>query len=333
MLRAAIIGLGDVSAVHIPAIEASERAELVAVCDVDASLESTVPGAQFYTDYETMLATEELDCVHICLPHYLHVPVARACVEHGVNVLLEKPLALNTKEALELVALERERPGTKICVSLQNRRNESVEALLEIVRERRYGPVQGVKGLVVWSRPASYYQAKPWRATMKHAGGGTMINQSIHTLDLMQLVGGEVEAIRGSIDNLVHHDIEVEDTATAHIRFAAGARGLFFATVSWVQNESVELQVVMEEATCTIRDSVLSCTTPDGTTTRVAEDARLHGSKFYYGASHDKLINEFYASIEDNSDDYIHTRDALASIRMVDAIRESSSTRKEVRFP
>ncbi|MFW5684370.1 MAG: Gfo/Idh/MocA family protein [Spirochaetota bacterium] len=333
MLRTAIIGLGDVSAVHIPAMQASERGELIAVCDVDAGLEGSVPGARFYTDYEAMLETEALDCVHICLPHYLHVPVARACIEHGVHVLLEKPLALNTREALDLVALETERPAQKICVSLQNRRNESVEALLEIVRDRRYGSVQGVKGLVVWSRPSEYYRSRPWRATMKEAGGGTMINQSIHTLDLMQLVGGEIEAIRGSIDNLVHHDIEVEDTATSHIRFSSGARGLFFSTVSWVQNESVELQVVMEEATCTIRDSVLTCTTADGASARIAEDARLPGSKFYYGASHDKLINEFYRCIEDDTDDYIHAHDALTSIRMIDAIRESSAAGKEVRLP
>ena len=88
---------------------------------------------------------------------------------------------------------------------------------------------------------------KPWRGTMERAGGGVMINQAIHTLDLMQLVGGEVETVRGSISNLYDYGYDVEDTAVANIKFENGATGLFFATVTNASNSSVEFQVILEK--------------------------------------------------------------------------------------
>ena len=131
MLKVAVIGLGTISHIHIPAIKANPNAELVAVCDNDETLSNSVPGANFYSNYEEMLANEDLDCVHICLPHYLHFPVTKACVEKGVHVFLEKPLGLNTEEGLALVKLEEEYKDIKIGVCLQNRNNESFEKLQE----------------------------------------------------------------------------------------------------------------------------------------------------------------------------------------------------------
>jgi predicted dehydrogenase len=228
MLKVAVIGLGDISRIHIPAIQANPNAELVAVCDLDESLKDTVPGANFYTDYHEMLEKENLDVVHNCLPHYLHYPVTKTCIEKGVNVFQEKPLGLNTSEGQALAKLEEEHRDVKLGVCLQNRYNESFEKLMEIVKSGEYGKVTGVKGLVAWYRPKAYYDVKPWRGKMEYAGGGSMINQSLHTLDLMQLVGGKMESIRGSVDQLLDYGIEVEDTASAHINFQNGARGLFF---------------------------------------------------------------------------------------------------------
>src|SRR3954447_27074781 len=120
MLKVAVIGLGDISKIHIPAIQANPNAELVAVCDINESLKDTVSGVNFYNDYHEMLEKEVLDCVHNCLPHYLHFPVTKACVEKGVHVFQEKPLGLNTEEGQALVNLE-EHSDVKIGVCLQNR--------------------------------------------------------------------------------------------------------------------------------------------------------------------------------------------------------------------
>lgn len=331
MLKVAVIGLGDVSSVHLGAIQSNENVKLAAVCDIDES-KNTIEGTNFYTDYNEMLEKEKLDCVHICLPHHLHYAVTKACVKKGIHVFLEKPLAHDLESANKIVQLERDYPNVKICICLQNRLNESVEVLLEKIESGKYGKVTGVKGLVTWHRPESYYTTKPWRAQMDLAGGGVMINQSIHTLDLVQLFGGDIQSIRGSIDILSDYDIEVEDTATAKINFKNGATGLFFATVVNSGNSSVELQVTFEKGKLTIKDSILTTVDSYGKKIEIIEDAKLPGTKFYYGASHAKLINHFYNCIKNDEKNYIHAKDAFVSMRMIDAIRTSSETKKEVLF-
>ncbi|MCH6265948.1 Gfo/Idh/MocA family protein [Neobacillus citreus] len=332
MLKAAVIGLGDISKIHIPAIQANPNTELVAVCDINESLKDTVPGVNFYTDYHEMLEKEALDCVHNCLPHYLHYPVTKACVEKGVHVFQEKPLGLNAEEGQALVKLENEHSDIKIGVCLQNRYNETFETLLEIVKSGEYGKVTGVKGLVAWFRPKAYYDAKPWRGKMELAGGGVMINQALHTIDLMQLIGGEIDSIKGSINQLLDYGIEVEDTASAHIHFKHGAKGLFFATNANAENSSVELEVLLEKGKFNIKDSILVRVTEESKKEVLVEDAKLPGAKFYYGASHFKTINQFYQCILQNSHDYVHAKDAFVSISMIDAIRKSSEIKQAVKM-
>ncbi|MCQ6275641.1 Gfo/Idh/MocA family oxidoreductase [Bacillus sp. V3B] len=332
MLKVAVIGLGDVSTIHLSAIEANPNVELVAVCDIDETLKDTVSDVRFYSDFHMMIEKEKLDCVHICLPHYLHLPATKACVEKGIHVFQEKPLALNTDEGLVLAKLEEDHKDVKICICFQNRYNETFEKLQDIVKSGQYGKIIGIKGLVTWFRPKDYYELKPWRGKMAYAGGGVMINQSIHTLDLMQLLGGEIEEIRGSIDHLLDYGIEVEDTAVANIKFKNGATGLFFATNSSFGNSSVELQVVFENEKFTIKDSSLTRLNENGKKEKMIEDAKLPGAKFYYGASHVKLINQFYSCIANDTNDYVHVKEALPSIQIIDNIRKSSEIKRELKM-
>ena len=332
MLKIAVIGLGDVSSIHLAAINQHPNAELVAVCDIDITRKEIIPGVNFYSDYEDMLESEELDCVHICLPHFLHYPVTRACVEKGIHVFQEKPLALNTKEGLALARLEEEHKDVKINICFQNRFNETVEMLQSMIENGEYGSIQGIKGIVAWARPKSYYEVKPWRGKQKYAGGGVMINQSIHTLDLLQLLGGEIDSIRGSIEQLLDYGVEIEDTATARIQFKNGAKGFFFATNANVNNSSVELEVIFDNQKLTIKDSILYKEDEDGKKVEIMEDTKMPGSKFYYGASHLKLIDKFYKCIVENTQDYVHVKDALPSIQMIDAIVQSSELKKEIKM-
>ncbi|MDL4842062.1 Gfo/Idh/MocA family protein [Aquibacillus rhizosphaerae] len=332
MLQVAIIGLGDISTIHIDAIQNSSIATLVAACDVEESLGKKAKNATFYMDYKEMIEKEDLDCVHVCLPHYLHREVTEYCVKHNVHVFLEKPLARIPEEGISIVDVEKKFPQSKICVCLQNRFNKTVEKLLEIVASEKYGKVKGVKGLVTWFRPKEYYDVKPWRGSMKYAGGGVMINQSIHTLDLMQLIGGRVKSIRGSIDTLVDYGYEVEDTATAHIQFENGATGLFFATVTYSSNSSIEFQVLLDKAKLTIKDSILTISSDTEKKVCLVEDEKLPGSKFYYGASHAKLIGQFYQAIINDTEDYVHAQEAQTSLEMIGAIRHSSEIKKEIQM-
>ncbi len=333
MKRAAVIGLGDISSIHINAIQSNPDITLAAVCDIDESRKEAAPeGVPFYTDYKTMIEEVKPDVVHVCLPHYLHVPVTEAAVEMGVHVFCEKPMALNAEEGRQFVAFEAAHPEKHIGICFQNRFNESVEMLKSIIDSGEYGKVQGAKGVVLWARPKSYYEAKPWRGKWATAGGGCMINQSIHTLDLLYFLCGPIDSLKAVTGQVLDYGIEVEDTVTARLQFAGGAQGLFSATVANYKNESVQLSVQLEGAEFAIIDNVLYRLMPDGTQQRLVEDARLEGSKFYYGASHSKLIKKFYDAIEQGTQDYVHVSEALMSIRLIDAIQESGRTGKEVKL-
>lgn len=327
MKRAAVIGLGDISAIHLAAIAGNPEIELCAVCDIDPAAKERAPqGVPFYTDYEVMAQEVKPDCVHVCLPHYLHYPVSKYFAEHGINVFCEKPVALNTAQAKEFVALEAAHPQLHIGICLQNRLNESVEMLKDIIDSGEYGKVVGTKGVVLWARPKEYYDCKPWRGKWETAGGGCMINQSVHTLDLLYFLGGKIDNLRASVAQILGYGIEVEDTVAANLFYENGARGIFVATTANYQNESVQISVRLEKAEFAIIDNVLYRMNADGTREKLVEDARLPGTKFYYGASHAKLIARFYKALEEGTDNYIHVRDAEMSIRLIDAIQKAGKT-------
>ncbi len=329
MKKAAVIGLGDISAIHLAAIAGNPEIELCAVCDIDPAAKERAPeGVPFYTDYEVMAQQAKPDCVHVCLPHYLHYPVSKYFAEHGIHVFCEKPVALNTQQAQEFVALEAAHPELHIGICLQNRLNESVEMLKDIIDSGKYGKVVATKGIVLWAREKSYYDCKPWRGRWETAGGGCMINQSVHTLDLLYYLGGKVKDLRASVSQILGYGIEVEDTVAANLFYENGARGLFMATTANSRNESVQISVRLEKAEFAILENVLYRIDADGSREKLVEDARMPGTKFYYGASHAKLIARFYKALEEGTDHYIHVRDAEMSIRLIDAIQKAGRTQE-----
>ncbi len=325
MKSAAIIGLGDIAKVHFPILQAMDNVSLAAVCDINEDKKDFAAGVPFYTDVHKLLDEVKPDVVHICLPHYLHYPAALAAAKAGVNVFCEKPLALNALQAQEFASLEQQYPSLHFGICLQNRLNNSTQAMLDIIKGGRAGKVTGVKGIVAWQRPKQYYEASPWRGKMDTAGGGVMINQSIHTLDLMQYFAGDIVSLRGSISRLLDYGLEVEDTAAAHISFSNGASGLFMASVANSKNDSIEIGVTLENEEYVIADNALF-KIQDGVRELVCEDDRLEGTKFYYGASHAKAIKEYYQSLIDGTDNYIHAHEGVISMKMIDAVRLSDSS-------
>lgn len=324
MKKAAIIGMGVIYSIHLTAIQNNPNITLVAVCDADEGRRSAAPvDIPFYTDYKAMILETNPDVVHICLPHYLHVPVAEEAAALGVHVFCEKPMALNAKEGAKFAEFEAAHPDIHIGICLQNRFNESVEMLKSLIDGGEYGTVTGIRGTVPWYREKEYYEVQPWRGKWDTAGGGCMINQAVHTLDLMYHLGGEIIALKATVAQLLDYGIEVEDTVAAALTFANGARGIFLATIANYTNESVQISVRLEKASFLIMDNILYRIHEDGSKEILCEDAKLPGTKFYYGASHSKLINLFYEALETDTQNYLHVHEALMSIRLIDAIRES----------
>ena len=329
MIRAAIIGLGDISFVHLDGILSNPEIQLVGACDLKEELKSRVPeGTPFYTDYKQMVLEVKPDVVHNCLPHYLHYPVTKELVEMGINVFCEKPVALNVAQAEEFAALEAAHPEVKIGICLQNRMNETTEALKAIIDSGKYGKVTGIRGFVPWYRAPEYYSVKPWRGTWQYAGGGSMINQSLHTLDLMYFLGGDIRRIHALVGQLNDYGIEVEGDVVARMEYANGARGLFFATNNNWTNESVQIRVALEKGVFHIEDNTLYKINKDSSREVICKAPVLEGIKFYYGASHTRLIERFRKAVESGSDDYIHVKDAVMVIRLMESIFQSSKEDK-----
>lgn len=327
MMKAAIVGFGTISIVHIDAIATNPGMELVAICDINEELASKVPGGvKFYTDYKQMVREVKPDVVHNCLPHYLHYPVTKDLVEMGCNVFCEKPIALNSKEAEQFCALEKAHPEVKIGVCLQNRMNETTEELKKIIDSGEYGKVIGARGFVPWRRGKDYYDAQPWRGKWKYAGGGSMINQSLHTLDLLYYLCGDVEKLHAVVGQTNEYGIEVEGDVIARLEFANGANGLFFATNNNWTNESVQIRVALEKGVFHIEDNTLYKVNPDSSRELIVRAPKLEGVKFYYGASHTRLVARFYKAVAENSQDYIHISEGAMVVRLMDSIFRSANT-------
>ena len=327
MMKAAIIGFGTISAVHIDAIAGNPGMELAAICDVNEALAEKVPeGVKFYTDYHQMVQEVKPDVVHNLLPHYLHYPVTKELVEMGFNVFCEKPIALNSQQAELFCQLERDHPEVKIGVCLQNRMNETTEALKKIIDSGEYGKVIGARGFVPWRREKGYYESQPWRGTWKYAGGGSMINQSLHTLDLLYYLCGDVAKLHAVVGQTNDLGVEVEGDVVARLEFANGANGLFFATNNNWTNESVQIRVALEKGVFHIEDNTLYRIHPDSSREVLVQAPKLEGIKFYYGASHARLIARFYKAVAENTDDYIHIRDGAMVVRLMDNIFHSANT-------
>ena len=325
MKKAAIIGYGTIAPVHLAAIRSNPEIELCAVCDTNEAVKASIPdGVPFYTDYKALCAEAKPDCVHICLPHYLHFSVSQYFAGQGVHVFCEKPVAMTPEEAEQFAAMEAAHPELKIGICLQNRLNETTETLKALLESGEYGKITGCRGFVPWQRVKGYYEEQPWRGQMQYAGGGCMINQSVHTLDLLYYLCGDIARLHATVNQLLEYGIEVEDTVVARLEFANGANGVFFATNANYTNESVQIRVATEKAVFHIEDDMLVRILPDGSREKLCENEKMPGAKFYFGASHSKLVAKFYRAIEQDTDDYIHVRDAVMSIRLIDAICRSS---------
>jgi UDP-N-acetyl-2-amino-2-deoxyglucuronate dehydrogenase len=326
MTTAAIIGCGDVSTVHIEALATMPEVELVAVCDPDPerlALAAAAQGVPGFADHRRLLEEARPDVVHICTPHNLHASLAIDCLEHGVHVIVEKPLAHTVAEGERLIAAA-DRSTAKIGVCFQNRYNTAVQAMHALLTSGELGQVYGGSFIVLWHRTADYYRNRPWRGTWDGGGGGLMMNQGIHTVDLLQWLMGDVNTVRGHTSTRFLGDtIEVEDTAEFVAEHDGGARSVFYATLANAVNAPVTVTVVAEKGTLRLRGD-LTIRFADGSTRVVAERKALSGGRAYWGVSHELLIRDFYARLGEDGQFWISPREAEKSLRIVQSLYEQS---------
>jgi len=319
MPRVAVIGCGDVATVHFEAIEALADATLVAVCDTDptrlaAAMEAhRVPG---YSDHQSMLDQERIDVVHVCTPHNEHAQPAIDALERGINVISEKPLASTLGDGERLVAAAAASPA-RMGVCFQNRYNSAVQALRERLDSGDFGAVLGGAGTVMWNRTADYYQNRPWRGTWAGGGGGLLMNQAIHTLDLLQWLIGEVSEVRGhAATHALGGAIDVEDTAELFMTHVNGAQSVFFATLANAVNAPVTVDIATEKAQFSLRGD-LTITHADGRVEVVEERRAASGGRDYWGISHQLFIADFYEQLGNEGPFWIDAAEAQKTLRII----------------
>ncbi len=303
-LKVAVIGCGCISCMHLDAIRDLELSELTAVCDIvperarAASEKYSVP---YYTDYKKMIDENRFDAVHLCLPHYIHTEAAQYALRHGVNVISEKPMSINYEDAAETVRLAEE-AKLQYGVIFQCRYNTPTRLVKKRIEDGRLGSVKCGRVVLTWSRPDDYYDASDWKGTWDKEGGGVIIDQAIHSIDMANwFIDSEPVEIQSSLHNRNHKTMKVEDSAEGLIKYENGALLSFYAMNTYFINEPIEIRLFCENGTVRLSydDAVISYN--DGTVetvnNRVEDLVSYTGGKDYWGFQHAAQINQFYKSI------------------------------------
>lgn len=304
ILKVAVIGCGTISGRHLDSIVALEEAQLVAVCDNKpdrAQAAAEKYHAKSYTDYKEMLEKEELDAVHICLPHYLHVPVAMDAMRAGVHVISEKPMSIRYEDAVAAVELADEL-SLQYGVIFQCRYNTPSALVKQRILDGRLGAVKCGRTTLTWYRPDDYYDASDWKGTWDKEGGGVMIDQAIHSLDLANwMIDSTPVEVQSSLHNRNHPCMIVEDTGEGLIKYENGASLSFFAMNNYLINEPIEIRLLCESGRATFSYTHAKIEYADGTIEEVDNHPQklvtYSGGKEYWGSQHAAQIQQFYRSV------------------------------------
>lgn len=326
--RVALVGCGAISGNHIHAILSAGQ-ELCALCDIDpaqaqAAIEKNeLKQLPVYTDYETMLECEHPDAVHICTPHNLHAPMSIAALKRDIHVLCEKPLCISMEQMTALrTAVKESRAQLGVCQ--QNRYEPNMLRLKELTERG----IRGGCGFVVWKRDEAYYASGAWRGTWKEEGGGVMINQALHTLDILQWVCGMPTHVTAHIANDHLKDvIEVEDSAMARFETADGKILHFFATTAASTDFPVRLDIRLQSGEHVSATNQLLYI--DQTREMNTQNDVVLG-KAEWGTGHKRLISDFYDCLATDRHFPLDESEGEKVIRLILAMYASNGNRIQI---
>ncbi len=300
-MRIGIVGCGGIAVTHAKCLKKCSEHELVAYADIKlerAEAFAAEYGGNAYASMEDMIDQERIDAIHICTPHYLHAPMAIHGLKSGLHVFMEKPPVISKEQWKEL----KETAAASECqlgLCFQNRYNSSIIKVKEMITSGEAGKVLGARGFVTWNRRAEYYSENDWRGRLEYEGGGALINQSVHTLDLLHyLVGQRLQSVDAVIGN--HHlkgIIEVEDMMSAYVKYPE-AVVCFYATTAYNADSAPLIEVNCEHMVIRIEDMNVTCYHKNGEVVQIPIEGKLGYGKSYWGAGHEDCIADFYTSIE-----------------------------------
>ncbi len=333
MFKTAIVGCGAISNIHAEALKCVSNTEIVAFCDkkIDrANKKAEEYGGNAYSSLEDMLDKEKIDVLHICTPHYLHVPMTLEALKRNVNVLMEKPPAILHEQFAQLkTACHKSTARLGIC--FQNRYNGSLIEAKRILESGSLGKIIGARAVVTWSRGGVYYTESGWRGQISKEGGGVLINQSIHTLDLMTYIMGTPDKVTAVSANFhLQGIINEEDTINAFLEYS-DKNAVFFATTANCKDSPILLEFFCENGTVRLEGNTLKITYPDYTSTFKDYATRTATGKACWGTSHLHLIQEYYDCLEKGKPFPVTLESTIPSFETMMAVYDSAKYKKSIK--
>jgi UDP-N-acetyl-2-amino-2-deoxyglucuronate dehydrogenase len=352
-VRTALIGCGKVAGLHAAALTALPESILVAVCDSSLGRASQFAGrygGRAFQDLSQMISDSGAEALFVCTPHPLHAEAAVVAAEAGVHVMVEKPMAASLADCDAMIMAARKTSVT-LSVMSQRRFYEPVRRMKDAIDAGKIGqPILGVFQMFSW-RDQAYYESDPWRGKWATEGGGVLVNQSPHQLDLLRWFMGDIEEISGQWANLNHPYVEVDDTAVATLRFKNGGLGSVVTSLSQKPGLFTKVHIhgsngasigVETDRGATFIAGVSKIAEPplNDLWTIPGEEHLLPEFKIKDRAGfqnidpvihyHTLQIREFLQSIRAGSQPMVTAQDGRAVVEIFTAIYESSKTKRAV---
>lgn len=344
-LKCAVIGVGaNAYILHLPALT-SKLVDIVAVCDTDIALGSMRArelGCPHYFDYKQMLTDTEPDVTVIMTPHPLHCQMAINAMQSGSHVLVEKPMAVSVAEADQMIRIADE-CEKQLAVCLQHRYRPVVNYVRQMIVEHKLGTIQRVELVEPCLRTAAYYRSTPWRGTWASEGGGVLLNQAPHALDLMCFLVGLPKRLCAFARTL-RHDIETEDTAVAVLEWESGILGLVYASTAEAGRRRIEITGTLGHIELTSTAMVFERFDTDLSEyishnmewfsepelRRLVTIYDPGGNRSSY---HELIYRDLHAAIVDGSPLGVDGRQGCVSLEIANAMIYSSHTNRIVELP
>ena len=345
-VRCAVVGLGAIGPTHVEAIVHLEETELVAVCDIvkeKADAMAAKHGCKAYYDFDTMIQDPEIDLVHVCLPSGMHAKFGIKAAQAGKNVLVEKPIDVTLEAAQSLVDACHKAGVVLSCIS-QHRFDPDFAKAKKGIEDGLFGkPIFG-GSYTKWYRSQQYYDSGDWRGTWELDGGGSLMNQSVHYVDMVQWLVGEVEEVTAYTGCLAHERIEVEDTASAILKFKSGALGTLEGHTIAIPGFQTRLDMYGTEGSFIIENDKIREWRPKDTIGEggfygeVHDAAKLDegdtgaGSAAISGSSHQRQIQNVAQAILNGTEPAITGEAAMKPLAVILAVYRSAKEGRAIKL-
>lgn len=344
-MKYALIGCGRIATNHVKAVM-NNKLEFVAVCDIiPEQMEKLLEkhglerdnSIKRYTDYKQMIAENKIDLIGIATESGNHAEVALYCIEQGIHLIIEKPIAMSIRDADEIIKRSEEK-NVKVAACHQNRFNVAVQEMRKAVEAGRFGKLSHGSIHVRWNRNEGYYSQAPWRGKWA-SDGGALMNQCIHGIDLLRwMMGDEVEEVYGATRQQFHDYLEAEDIGMAVVKFKNGAIATIEGTTNvYPQNLEETLYLFGEKGTVKLGGKSTNNIDIWDFSDETEDDTRNKGleeqTSNVYGNGHTSLYADVIDAISNDRTPYVDAQAGRNALEMVLAIYKSQKTGMPVKLP